>query len=177
MEESADKSRRPAAGHVVLSATRRPRRLHDHEGAATAILRALGMIFTFLGIVEVLLLWIPPQFANAAWEFATLSRTLDGMPMVALGLALIAYSGVHGSAADYRWVRAHAMALGVTSILILALAAFYATVTPAVLANTPPEAMDAVRRAVIKTTFQLAAYFLLFGYIALSLWKRTRVSA
>ena len=176
MGESGEKQRRQATGHVVLSATRRPRRLHDQEGAATAILRALGTIFAFLGFVEVLLLWSPPQFTNAAWEFATLSRTLDGMPMVALGLALIAYAEIGGSA-SYRRVRVHSLALGLVSILVLVLAAMYATATPAVLANTPPEAMSGVRRAVIKATVQLAAYFVFFGYIAVSLWKRIRASA
>jgi uncharacterized protein YjeT (DUF2065 family) len=179
MEASSSKrSRRgKTSGQYVIGPSRREKRLHDHEGAASHILRALGTVFVVLGLFELLLLWIPPQLGNAAWEFATISRSLDAMPMLALGMAVLGYTTVGGQFAETSRVRLLALAFAVAVVLVVVLAGLYATVVPAVVSNTPPEAMDGVQRALVKGVVQLVAYFSFFVAVVLSLWKRLTWSA
>ena len=151
---------------------RAAKRLKDREGAASAVFAAFGATFMLLGLTDVLLLWIPLQLDNPAWEFATFSRMLDGMPMIALGFGLVTYGAVAHPAAEWKHARLLAMAAAVIALVFLALGALYLTAVPAVLANTPPEAMDGVRRAILKSSVQLVAYCALFVSLFVVLWKR-----
>ncbi len=162
------------SANVVLSAKRRVKTMKDREGAASSVVRMLAITFLVLGLTDVLLLWLPPRFDSVPWEFATISQTLDSMPMIALGLALLAYGVLGDSGLSVGKARVLAGALGLGAVLMLAMGAFYATVVPPVVRSTPPEAMEGLRRALVKGSVQLFAYFTLFGLVAVNIWTRTR---
>lgn len=151
---------------------RSAKRLKDPEGAASALLMTVGATFVLLGLAESFLLWFPLQVGNPVWEFATLSRMLDAMPMLALGFALLAYAQVTRPAPQERHAKPIAVSAAVVAIVVVALGALYATVAPVVLGSTPPEAMDGVRRTIIKSSIQLIVYCALFGSLSVVLWKR-----
>ena len=134
----------------------------------------LAITFLVVGLTDVLLLWLPPRFDSVPWEFATLSQTLDSMPMIALGLVLLAYGVLSDSELSLGKAKVLAGALGLGAVLMLTMGAFYATVVPHVLRSTPPEAMEGLRRALVKGSVQLFAYLILFGLVAVNIWTRTR---
>lgn len=160
--------------HVVLSPHRRRKRLHDPAGAASAMLKLLGSAFLVLGGAELLFLWLPLQMGNAAWEFATVSRTLDALPMVALGLGLLAYGVVTNPDSDRVAARRTYWVFAVAALVVIAMAAVYATAAPAVLQGTPPEAMDGLKRTLLKSSLQLLVYGAAFSAVALTIRKRTK---
>jgi len=166
-----------ATAHVVLSPSRRGRkRLRDREGASTGILRALAVTFLAIGFVDLILLWFPTQLGNAAWEFATVSRTLDSLPMLAMGVGLYAFGVAFDSKTSARAASGAAAGSAILMVAVILAGALYGTAAPVVLGGAPVEAMVGVRRALIKGTIQLVAYTALFAAIALTLWKRLRGS-
>jgi hypothetical protein len=129
-----------------LLVTRESRRPHDGLRSATALIPIfLGTAFLIVGVVDLVLLWIPTRMDSVAWEFATIGRTLDGFPMPAL--------------------------FGVLTLLLVAVAVLFATLAPAVLSQTPAEALDAARRGVIRHAVQAAVYPLTFCGLAVILWR------
>ena len=160
--------------HVVLSPNRRAKRIREREAAGAAILKVLGFTFLVLGLVDLLLLWIPAQLGNSAWEFATASQSLDSLPMVALGLGLVAYAVVTGPGPSLRHGIWMYWLFAVGAVALLATAALYATAAPAVLRGTPVEALDSVRRVIAKSSLQFIAYLGLLVGIAADLRARTR---
>ncbi len=138
------------------------------------MLKLLGSAFLVLGAAELFFLWIPLQVGNAAWEFAAVSRTLDAFPMVALGLGLLAYAVLTDPDSDKAGALRTCWVFAIVALLVLALAAVYATAAPAVLRATPPEALDGLRRTLLKSSLQLLVYAFVFSAVTLTIWKRTR---
>jgi hypothetical protein len=170
-------SRAGATAHVVLSPSRRSKKhIRDREGASTGILLALALTFLAIGFVDLILLWFPTQLGNAAWEFATVSRTLDAFPMLAMGVGLFAFGVVLDSKSTTRAALGAAAGSAILMVAVILAGAIYGTAAPAVLGGAPAEAMVGVRRALIKGAIQLAAYTALFAAIALTLLKRLRGS-
>lgn len=170
--ERAARSSRRHTSHVVIGPSRSAKRIKDPEGAAWIVLMMAGATFLLLGLAETVLLWIPVQMGNPAWEFATLSRMLDAGPMFVLGFALLAYAQISRHVAQKKHVRPLAVSSAAVAVVLLALAGLYMTVAPVVLSSTPPEAMYGVRRAIVKSSLQLAVYCAFFGSLSVALWNR-----
>jgi len=147
------------------------RRLPHTRGVVARMFLVAGCTFTFVGLADLALLWFPPQPGNVAWEYATVGQTMDSMPMPTLGMLLVAYGllrAAHPSRRSIVLMAAIFFALGVLSS-IFALVLF--TSAPAVLSQTPPDAVDAVRRAATRQGVQSVAYPLAWFAIASILWK------
>ena len=140
-EEKGSEERRALSSqhrtHVVMGPTRSAKKLKDAEGAALAILMTVGATFVLLGLADTVLLWFPVRMGNPAWEFATLSRMMDVMPMFALGFALLAYAHIARPVAQKKHAGPLAVSSAAVAIVFLALGALYMTVTPVVVSNTP----------------------------------------
>lgn len=155
--------------------TREPRRTPDRLRAATAqIPIILGAAFLIVGLVDLILLWIPMRMDSVAWEFATVGRTLDGLPMPALGIGLLAYGASRHPRMGLRSLRGFAGMFAFLTLVLAVLAGLFATLAPAVLSQTPIEALAGARRGVIRHAVQAVVYPLAFFGLTLILWRSGR---
>ncbi len=155
-------------GPVLVS--REPReRGRSTRPTAVLLLAVFGVAFAVVGLVDLVLLWIPTRLDSVAWEFATVGRTLEGLPMPLLGLALLAYGLVRHPKSSLSKVRAMGIAFAVLAVPVAALGALLLTSAPAVLSQTPPGAAGGVRRAVILHAVQAVVYLLALAAVALVL--------
>ncbi len=124
--------------------------------------------------MDITLLWTPLQLDSLSWEFATIGRTLDGMPMSALGLALVVYGTTRGPRVRRRRLKLYGFAFGFLAALLALLAALYFTAMPTVLQQAELEVGEGLRRAAVRHGVQSVVYPLAFGLIAAVLWRAGR---
>jgi hypothetical protein len=148
----------------------RPPAVRTRHAAARLVLIA-GSAFALVGIADLALLWLPARAGNVAWEYATVGRTLDSMPMVALGLVLIGYGVLRASRPTVNGVRLVAAVFFVFGLLCAFLAFLLLTSAPAVLSRTPPDAIEAMRRAATRHSLQSILYPLAWFAIAIVVWR------
>lgn len=138
------------------------------------LLATLGTAFALVGLVDLTLLWIPTRFQSVAWEFATIGRTFDGLPLTVLGLGLVAYGGsLHPRMGD-GWIRSFAVLFGLITLILAFLSILLATAVPAVLRETPAETVEGVRQALVRSGVQAVVYPLAFGILTAVFWRADR---
>lgn len=142
----------------------------DGASAAWSLLGAVGVAFAVVGFTDVALAWYPTAVGNPEWEFGTVSATLNGMPVPALGLTLMAASAVH---AGRRW---QAILVGVVAVVL----ALMLTGCALLFALNIPAALNAVQQPFIrvgllkgmaKAGVASAAYVIYFAWLA---WRMLR---
>lgn len=126
-------------------------------------LGAVGFALLTIGVVDILLAWIPPRFGNVEWEFGTISATLNNMPVPAMGLALIVAHAI-------AWARrgeliALAVWASVVVVWLLGAAVLYGLDTPVALRAVQDPAM---RRALMSGI--LKGGVALMVYLAFHIW-------
>ncbi|MFV1988054.1 MAG: hypothetical protein ACC682_12295 [Gemmatimonadota bacterium] len=155
---------------VVVGAGEGAGRIRTRLVVARMLLIA-GCAFALVGFADMALLWLPANPGNVAWEYATVGRTLDSLPLSSLGLLLIAY----GVLRDARPTRNGVLFVSAIFILFALFTAFLAflilTSAPAVISQTPPEAADAVRRSATRHGVQGVIYPLAWFAIAIIVWR------
>lgn len=162
-----------------MSAKRRPVVVGSGDGAADVGTRGpvsrmfivAGSAFALVGTLDLLLLWMPVRLDNLAWEYATVARTFDAIPMPVLGLLLIAFGSLRQGKVARRRIRLVAAAFFALGILSAALGLLLLTSVPAVLSQTPPEAAEAARRAAARHATQAVVYPVAWLAVAVGLWK------
>ena len=157
---------------VVRGDTRRKREVG--HSATSGMLAVLGLAFAVVGLVDIVLLWIPLRFGSVAWEAATVGSTLDGLPMPALGLGLFAFGVVRHPRVGVRWSRVVAIVFFVLTALLVLLTFLYGTAAPAVLDQTPTGAASGLLRATARHGVAAVTYTLAFGVIGVLLWRAGR---
>ena len=168
---------KPEAGKIVIDEKQPPLQIADREATSTWLLVGLGVAFAIVGLVDLGLLWLPLHFGDPAWEFGTLSRTFDSLPMTGLGFGLAMYGLVRHRRTRPLWVRAAAIFLAVVTVVLLALGLLYVTAVPAVVQAAPTESMDAFSAAVAKTVVEIIVYSALCATLATVLWRGVRRGA
>jgi len=130
----------------------------------------VGAAFVLIGGLDVALTWYPTHVGSPEWEFGTVSASLDGLPVPAMGLALVVASG---AARGIGWVvRGLALVFGVLALAIVVAGLLYATNVPIALQSvTDPVVRTGVTKAVAKTCAQAVVYPLAFAWIAVKGWK------
>ncbi|MFQ5678389.1 MAG: hypothetical protein ACE5HP_02930 [Gemmatimonadota bacterium] len=158
---------------VVVGADRPPR---PEEGRRErgAVLAILGSAFLLVGMVDLALLWFPAHFESVSWEFATVGRTLDGLPMSALGLGLLAYGSARTSKGRPLRLRLLGVGFAVAALLVAILAGLFLTALPTVLRQDGGEVIEGIRRAAVRHGVQAVIYPISFALIARLLWKAGR---
>lgn len=130
----------------------------------------LGVVFTAVGGLDLLLTWYPLHFRNPEWEFGTVSASLDGLPVMTMGLVMLVGTGV---ARGQRWlVRTTAVAMALMALAILAAAFLYATNIPIALdAVTQPAIRTGLKKAIAKAAGQSVLYPIAYALIAVKAWR------
>jgi hypothetical protein len=174
MADNAVRRAAPPSGIISVDAGRARRsrfRLRDGQGTAANLILAVGAALTIVGLVELALLWYPLRLGNVAWEFGTLSTTLDELPLTVLGVALVTLGLIVHPRLGGTWVRAAAVFWGVAALLFVALGALYGLSALEVVGRAPEESIGVLGRAVVKNAAQIVAYFVASGFLAVICWR------
>lgn len=155
--------------------------LVDREGQGTAspltalefgwtVLSGVGLVFFLVGGLDIALAWYPLGFGSPAWEFGTVTLSLNGLPTPVLGLGMGLASGV---ALGRRWqARITAATMIAIAVIILVLAVLWATNVPLALRSTDePLGKLGLQRSVVKTGVQVLCYPIALIWIGVAGWK------
>jgi hypothetical protein len=130
-----------------------------------------GATFALIGFTDLVLLWFPANPGNVAWEYATVGRTLDAMPLSALGLLLVGYGVLRVAQPTRNGILFVSAIFFLFALFNAYLAFLILTSAPAVISQTPPEAIDAVRRAATRHGVQAVIYPIAWFVIGVTVWK------
>ena len=141
--------------------------------AAWSFLGLTGAVFFLIGSADQLLAFVPLTFGSPEWEFGTISKYLDSMPLAALGLTLFMASGM---AMGSRWrIRTGSVLLVLIALLVLAMLVVYATDVPLALrAVSEPVVRLGLKKAIVKAAGQGIGYPVVFVMMAFKAWKLSR---
>lgn len=141
------------------------------------LLLVSGVLLTIIGTTDMALLWIPPRFGDAEWEFGTIGQTMDSLPAPTIGLALLA-AGVCGLGGSRKAAKFTAFLLALVSLMMLAMTALFTldigTAMQALRGPTPPPGL---KRAIAKTLIFGLCYTSAFAVLAVLVWRRARARA
>jgi len=117
-----------------------------------AFARWIGFTPFVLGATDIGHTWLPLNFGNREWEFATGTASLNGMPIILLGLTLV----VVASALDGRkwWALGACVVSAMLVLSVLAGTALWGTNVPLALGAVEGVAMTGLMKATLKTSVQ-----------------------
>lgn len=140
-------------------------------GRAFRVLRWVGLLLAAVTAVDVVLVFIPLQWANADWRLASIVQAFNGMPVLAVGLAAVtAAAAALGERGLARLMTVAHLLVAVA--VVVAVLAFLPVATEAVRIARDGWLSD-VGRAVIRTI----AYALIFGTLHVLLALASRRAA
>ncbi len=137
------------------------------------LLAWLGLAFASIGMMDILLTWVPTGFGNPEWEFGTVSSSMNGLPLPAMGLSFILASGISRGRS---WqIRGAAIAFAFVALALLAVGVLYLTVVPMAFQNVNNDLVrTGLLKAVAKAAVLLVLYPVLFASLAVVGWRRLR---
>jgi hypothetical protein len=129
------------------------------------LLGAVGVGFAVVGSADLALVWYPPNFGNAEFEFGSVTSALNNLPIVVLGLTMWLGSG---AARGQRWVvRLASLLLLLLTVAIAMGTVLYLTDVPLALrAEVEPLVLIGIKKSIAKTLVQAAVYCLVLTYVA-----------
>jgi hypothetical protein len=137
------------------------------------LLGGLGLVFTLVGGMDILLAWYPASFGNSEWKFGTVTTTLASFPLLAMGMVLLTGSAM---GRGRKWLmKTMAIVLLVIVVALLGCAAIYLPQVSSALASVrDPTVKMGVQRAVLKTVAQLVMYPVVLGWVGWISWRHFR---
>jgi hypothetical protein len=127
-----------------------------------------GLLLSVVGLSDVLLVWYPLGFGNAAWEFAVIDQSFSSLPLLSVGLAAMLAAAL---SIGPQWrVRLVALPIMILGIMLAGAFVLYLLDIPVVLNMTPPEVAVGVKKAIVKTTIMAIAFpgaYLIASFTAL----------
>lgn len=140
---------------------------------AWRIVGLLGLGFLIVGVLDLGLAWIPLGLGSPEWEFGTIASTLNGLPVLTMGIALVVASAFVGS--HRRTLRMLAVAAVLLMALLVLCAVLFVTVAPVALRGAPNAVVQSnVMKVVIKGGVLLLVYLVLYGWLGFHAWRRSR---
>lgn len=163
---------------LVAEPSRRRESIHVRDSSAAgaigwSFLGWVGLAFALVGFLDIALAFLPSAFGNAEWEFGTISVTLNGLPLPALGLAMVLAAGV---VQGNRWkVNGAVVMLALLTLLLVGAAFLYITVVPVALRDVTNDAVrTGLLKSIVKALTLLVLYPTLFVCIAIAGWRAAR---
>ncbi len=135
---------------------------------AWLVLGWIGLAFLTVGGADFLLTWFPLQLGNREWEFATVTQTFNGLPILLLGIGLLT---VAAEQVERRWWGLIAVsAAGLLAVWIVVGFVIWALNVQLALATVPAELAPGIRKAIVKTFLQSLTYPAVMLYLVRRAW-------
>ena len=140
-----------------------------------SVLGWIGLTFLVVGGMDFALVWFPPDLGNPEWEFGTVTQSFNGLPILLLGLGLLAVAALQ---TGRRWwgILGTAGSAGLLVWVLVGVVLWGRNVSLA-LETVPPEVSLGLKGAVAKTLLQSFAYPVLLLYMLKVGWSGARGSA
>lgn len=135
--------------------------------------RWVGWALTLITGANFAVLWWRPQLGTAQWEFTTVGQTLDRMPLLTIGLLLVALGTVQSR--SVRGTRLVALLFAVAAVAITAMTVIFTLSSLVALGVIPPEQLSVLKRIVARTIATSIVYVTLYVALAITMWRRTRI--
>jgi len=136
------------------------RPLTDTESRLAQLAVAVGLGLAAIGLADLTLLWIRPQFGSPEWEFGTISATLEGLTLPTIGLSLIAAGLITFGSRRAAFVVA--ILCMIAALLVVLAGALFSLTVPVAWKGTPMALKRAMKIAVAKDAALVVIYFALF---------------
>ena len=140
-----------------------------------SLLGGVGWLFGVVAAADLALTWYPFGLGNAEWEFGTATTTLEHLPLLAVGLALVFGSAVaRGARRSLKTVS--------TLLVLLALAIIGAAlllvrnIGTASAAVTDPVLHVGLNRSILQSLVQAVLYPVAFGWLGIKGWIHARTA-
>lgn len=116
-----------------------------------------GWVFLLAGLMDIGLAWIPLRLGNPEWEFGTITRSFDSVPVPFLGSALIMASGL--ARGRVWWGKVGVVVLWLLTLWVLVSGVLYALNVPLALrAVKEPVVAMGLKKAILRTSLQILFY-------------------
>lgn len=137
-----------------------------------SILRLAGGTLAVIGLFDLGLTWVPLRFGVREWEFGTVTASLNALPVVTMGLALLMAGAL--AAGKRLAARAVAVLLVGLTVCIAAAALLYATNLPFLFeAAREPGLAEGVRKSMVKTGMQVVLFPTVYVLLAALGWRHS----
>jgi hypothetical protein len=153
---------------IVASARDQGPRRSEDSTRVWLVLGWIGLVFLTVGGADFALTWFPPSFGTPEWEFATVTQSFNGLPILLLGVGLLTAAAEQ---VDRRWW-AHLGSGAALVLLLWVLAGFvlWALNIPLALQTVPDELALGLQKAVGKTLLQSLVYPAVLVYLLRGAW-------
>ena len=156
---------------IVASARERGRRgpAEGSDPQAWAVLGWIGLAFIAVGGADFSLVWFPLEFGTREWEFAVVTQSFNGLPILLLGVGLLV---VASEQVGRRWWAS--VGYGVSGVLLLWIlggTALWGSNVSLALSTVPEEVRIGVQKAIAKTLVQAVVYSVVLTYVLGRAWR------
>lgn len=138
-----------------------------------SLLQAMGWLFVVVGLLNIVLIWIPLQVGNPEFEFGAAANSLDSLPLPTMGLVWAMAAGRARANA-----RGTTVAVGITYLLALLVvgagALYWLDVPLALQAVKEPMIRLGIDKSILKVTVQAVLYPV--ALVAMARMARSRSS-
>lgn len=156
---------------IVASAkaqSRQPPKAVD-SSQAWAVLGWIGLAFLLVGGSDFALVWFPLRIGTREWEFATVTQSFNGLPILLLGVGLLV---VAAERLERRWWWVVGLVAATVMLLWVLLGVVLWSMNASLALQTAPENLaQGVQKAVAKTLIQSLVYTAAFAYLIVRAWK------
>lgn len=141
------------------------------QRTAWAMLVALGVILSLVGLLDLGLLFFPPRWASLDWEFGTISATIEGLPLLTVGLGLMTV----GSVARGRtgWMRLLSIAFILLALVIITLLVVFALDVPVAMRAVQAAGRETLLKTIAKAGGMGFLYVIMYAALGVWTWRRT----
>lgn len=139
------------------------------SGGAWTTLGWIGLVFTVVGGADFALVWYPSSFGSPEWEFGTVTQSLNGIPILLLGIGML-FAGSEQTGRRW-WMYVGAGCSLLMLVWVVVGAGLWGLNVPMALQTVPDELALGVRKAIFKTSLQSVAYASVFAYLVRRAWR------
>lgn len=132
----------------------------------------LGITLTLIGLTDLGMLYFPPHWASLDWEFGTIGATIEGLPLLTVGLGLLAMSSV--ALGRTRWMRLWSILMLLLALFVIAILIVFVLDVPVALRAVQPTGREALQKSIVKTGLMGSLYVVWYAALGIWTWRRIR---
>ena len=142
---------------------------------AATVFAALGVAIGAVATIDLAMAWLPFRFGNGEWEFGTVTRTLDSLPLATTGVALLA---VAAAVTKSRWaLRLLGVVFLLSVVALIICLVLYGLNVPVAIRAVPVEAAPVLKRAIARTLSFGLIYIVFYAWLSYFTWRAYRAES